>query len=483
MNRAKIHLHRALSLGLLMCLPGVMVRAEERAKSTPPSDLPVRPIPVLTTVRETLPNGLRIVICKNSRVPLVTATLGIPAGQSETNSKMATMEDIVQTLIEQGSKKYDEKQFAGAVKKIGGSVTFAAEKDYAKVQGDAVASKTPELLALMAEKVLRPKFDPRIMEAYLSQLKRRAEIFARALDEGVIDDKFDARARLMKVIYGSHPYAFTEVNLETAHNLSPDTVLDFYEKHYRPNGSLLLIVGDVNPAETMAQIKTSLLGTWKRVSPPAVKPIQNPSYELFNRVFLLNRPKAVQSKVSIGNAIPKDIPAKDAMAIEVANAVIGGKIDSRLFNVIREKLGYAYDVHSSVSLDSLAGTFNIGVESRTSVTGKAIKRILKEVEDLQNKPISAEELQGAKNYLGGKLLKSLTHQSTLASELFEMEYFHRPADWLTGYRERLNSVTIDDVQRAAKKYLLPGRAAIVVQGDAGKLSEELAEIGTMEKND
>ena len=89
-------------------------------------------------------------------------------------------------------------------------------------------------------------------------------------------------------------------------------------------------------------------------------------------------------------------------------------------------------------------------------------------------------MSAAKNYLGGKFLKSLSAQSTLASELFELEYFNHSASWLTGYRDRINAVTLEDVQRAAKKYLLPGRAAIVVQGDEGKLSEELAEIGTIQ---
>ncbi len=483
MRRQKIAGFRALMMGaatFFLSTSGHALPPEDAVPSPPPADLAVHPVPTLVTVRETLPNGLRVVICKNSRVPLVTAALGIPAGQSMTDSKSATMEDIVETLINQRSKKYDNKEFAAASKKIGGSVSFSARKDYAIVQGDAIASKTSDLLGLMAERVLRPKFDPKIMEAYVSQLKGRAEMIAEALKAGVIDEKFDTQGRLMRAIYGKHPYAFTEVNDETAKNLTVDTVLDFYEKYYRPNGSLLLVVGDVDPVQTLSQIKASSFATWKRITPPVQKTIINPSYELFNRVFVANREKSVSAKVSLGNAIPKGISERDMSAIEVANAIIGGKIDSRLFNVIREKLGYAYSVSSSVSLDELASTFTIRVESRTSVTGKAIKRILAEVKEFQDKPATAEELSAAKNYLGGKFLKSLSAQSTLASELFELEYFNHSANWLTGYRDRINAVTLEDVQRAAKKYLLPGRAAIVVQGDEGKLSEELAEIGTIQ---
>ena len=478
---------RLLTIGVVgaMTLTATLpTRADGDAdNSKPPADLPVRTLAAPVMVRETLANGLRVVICKSSRVPLVTATLGIPAGQNATTSKSETMEDIVATLISQGSKKYDPKKFAGEIKKIGGTISFAAEKDYAVVQGNAVATKTPEMLGLMAEKVLHPKFDPRIMEAYLKQIRERAEMIAKAIEAGVIDEKFNPNARLMKLIYGKHPYAYTEVNLETAHNLSPDTVLDFYQQHYRPNGSLLLIVGDVDPAETIQQIKASAFGTWKKVTPPTIKPIQNPSYELFTRLFIINRPKSVSSKIQIGNAIPKDISPRDTVAVEVANAILGGKLDSRLFNVIREKYGYAYSINTALSMDSLAGTFFVFLESRTSVTAKAIKQILKEVETLQNTPITPEELEGAKNFLGGKFLKSLASQGSLASELFEMEYFNRPADWLTGYRDRVNAVTIEDVQRAAKKYLLPGRAAIVVQGDANRLTEDLAEIGTIEVNE
>jgi len=197
------------------------------------------------------------------------------------------------------------------------------------------------------------------------------------------------------------------------------------------------------------------------------------------RVLLIDRPGSEQAEFRIGTlAVSRSDSAY--FPLLVANAILGDGTSSRLFMNIRERKGYAYDVYSSVSGLRLGGSFYGGAETRTEVTSRAINEMLAEFSRLAEVKVGAEELQNAKNYLNGLFSLSLSAQGGIAERLVQEYMLDLPKDYLESYRARIQSVTAEQVQEVARKYILTDRPVIVVVGDASKLAGELRTVGQVQ---
>jgi predicted Zn-dependent peptidase len=194
---------------------------------------------------------------------------------------------------------------------------------------------------------------------------------------------------------------------------------------------------------------------------------------------LVNRPGSEQADFRIGGLAAKRSDS-DYFPLLVANAILGAGTGSRLFLNIRELKGYAYDVYSSVSALREAGTFFGGAQTRTEATGLAIKDMVAEFDRLGMVKVQPEELQNAKNYLNGLFSLSLSTQGGVAERIMQTYMFDLGRDDLAAYRSRIEAVTAEQVQEAARKYIANGHRAIVVVGDAGKLESILRGIGPSE---
>jgi len=163
----------------------------------------------------------------------------------------------------------------------------------------------------------------------------------------------------------------------------------------------------------------------------------------------------------------------------VANAILGDGTGSRLFQDIRERQGFAYDVASAVSALKTGGAFFGFAQSRNEVAAAAIRAMLTEFERLRDSEVSAEDLQNAKHYLTGLFSLSLATQNGIADELLTMKLLGLGEDYLKDYRARIEAVTAADVQRVARHYVHTDDATVVVVGDAAQLRKELAALGTV----
>jgi zinc protease len=144
---------------------------------------------------------------------------------------------------------------------------------------------------------------------------------------------------------------------------------------------------------------------------------------------------------------------------------------------IRERKGYAYDVSSSVDALRLAGTFFGGAETRTEVTMPAIKEMLAEFDRIREVKVTGRELQEAKNYLNGLFALSLATQGGIAERAMQTHILGLGREYLESYRPRIEAVTAEQLQNAARKYMITDKPVVVVVGDASKLVKELESVG------
>jgi zinc protease len=155
------------------------------------------------------------------------------------------------------------------------------------------------------------------------------------------------------------------------------------------------------------------------------------------------------------------------------HTVLGATASSRLFMNLREDKGYTYGAYSNLDARRTAGTFRATAEVRTPVTGDSLKEFFYELERIGNAPVSEKEIADAKSYLTGVFPIRLETQEGLTDQLVQIKMLNLPIDYLNTYRDRIQAVTVQDIQRVAKKYIKPDEAALIVVGDGALVMEQI----------
>ncbi|HJQ23241.1 MAG TPA: pitrilysin family protein [Blastocatellia bacterium] len=475
MNRLRRLCAPAVALALALVQALAVAQGDAPQRQRPPAPGPARPLQLPVARESRLANGVTLVLVEDHRAPLVTLVAGVAQKinwrhtVAEITNQMTLVEATADLLVEgQG------ESFARGVESLGAQVDSHAGADYAILSGVVIAENTERLLALFADALARPKFLAHEVTLYKNSRIDKLNVERQEPD-------FLAREHFNRLIFGAHPYAFSAPTPATVRALSRARIEQFYKAAYSPAATAVVIVGDFDAARMQARAQATL-GRWRTMSQSTGRVLKRtaaaPPPAATRRIYLIDRPGSAQANFRIGNlAVARG--DKDYYALEVANAILGDGTGSRLFQDIREQQGFAYDVASALSAMKTGGAFFGFAQSRTEVTAAAIKAMLAEFERLRNVGVTAEDLQNARHYLTGLFSLSLATQNGVAEELLTMRLMGLGADYLKDYRARIEAVTAADVQRVARRYVRTDDATVVVVGDAARLREELAALGTV----
>jgi len=327
------------------------------------------------------------------------------------------------------------------------------------------------MLELFADVMLRPLFPQNEVALYKSNRVERLSV-QRQEPAFLVDEMFD------RVVYGSHPYSLSVPTPRAVQAVTRLSIERFYKSNFGPEGSVIVITGDFDLSKTETTLR-ELFGRWKRAAARQTAReirLQKPAAR---KIYLIDRPGSEQADFRIGGlAIRRAEP--DYYALAVANAILGAGTASRLFLNMREKKGYAYDVYSLINALKRAGAFFGSSQTRTEATLPAIKEMLAEFDRIANEKVSDQELQDAKSFLTGQFALSLSTQGGVAGRLLHARLLGLTPDYLESYRARVDEVTAERVQEAARRYIASTAAVIVVVGDARKLAKPLRSIAPLE---
>jgi zinc protease len=277
-----------------------------------------------------------------------------------------------------------------------------------------------------------------------------------------------------KVLYGDHPYG-RDNNEATIKAITRDDVIKYYDATFRPNNGVLIVVGDFDKAAVKAKITKAFAG-WKAgdVSAralPAAKPIEKA------RIFIVDRPGSAQSVVSIGQ-IGVDRSNPDYYALNVMNRILGGAFTSRINMNLREDKGYTYGARSGWSFRRGAGPFSAGGDIQTAYTKEAVSEFIKELNDIRGgRPVTEKELDYNKQSLIRQYPGGFETVGAISNNLANLVTFGLPDSYFNDFIAKINSVTLNDVNRVAKQYLDPEKMAIVIVGDRKVIEPGLKELG------
>ena len=421
-----------------------------------------QPVPALTKPRKqrlpafaerVLPNGLRVVAVRRGSVPLVHVRLRVPNAMRRDADRARSA--VLGRSMMLGAGGRSQNELAQALQTIGGSLRVDDSADRMVVSGDALRSGFGDLLGLLSDVLTDPAYPRSAVEREAGRLRDHVR---RALSQpGVIADEAWLHRRYGDHVYGRNIPAPEDITAITSGSLKAT-----HRRRLLPEGSLLVVVGDITPARALDQVEKALSG-WRAEGRGAdvaqVPPLPR------EPLFLVDRPGAVQSNLRLGASAPRRTDPSYPAA-QVANGIFGGYFSSRLTMNIREDKGYTYSPFSSIRVFRGDVRVLTSADVATEVTAPALVEVLYELGRIATLPAKPDELEGTVQYLTGTLALGTATQAGLAETLADLLGDGMAVDWLQEYPARLAAVTLDDVQEAAAAMLAPEKMVKVVVGDA-----------------
>lgn len=408
-------------------------------------------------------NGLKVIIVENHKLPRVSYQLSLNNDPILENDQVGYV-SVAGSLMSTGTKTKSKAEIDEAIDYIGASLNTSGSGVFAS----GLKKHSGKLLDIMTDVLYNPSFPEAEFKKIQTQtLSNLASSTTNA----------DAMAGNVAAVvnYGvNHPYG--EIQSEDdVNNMTLDNIKAYYNTYFKPNNAYLIIVGDITPDEAKVDAER-YFSSWKSGKIPETK-YDSPTGPAATNVSFANKDGAVQSVIRV--TYPVDLKPGDAdiVSSSVMNNILGGGIFSgRLMQNLREDKAYTYGARSNLSSNETIGNFNASASVRNAVTDSSVVQFLYEMERLRNEPVSAEDLQLVKNSMAGSFARSLESPQTIARFARNVYKFGLPADYYDTYLQRLQAVSIADVQAMAQKYIRPDRANIVIAGSKDEVAANLVQF-------
>jgi zinc protease len=446
-------------------------RAAARAEM-PPLGPPAAEFVVPSVEERRLPNGLTLLVAEDRTLPLVTFHVLLPGGAALDPPGKAGVASLTAELVRQGTRRRSAEELAREIELLGGTLGGAAGTDFSAVSGEFLSKDLDQGLDLFADVVLDPAFrEDELRRA--RDLALAAIVAARENPSSIAERCFEA------YLYGAHPYGSPSSGTEASvRALARADVRAFYERHYRPDEAVLVVIGDAPAAALAAKVERAF-GAW-RARGAGEPPLPAPARVRGRRLLLVDKPDATQTHIRVGNtAIARTDPAW--VAAGVTSTILGGGFGSRLLEELRIKRSLTYGAWSFFAARRAPGDFRVGTFTKVETTGEALGLTLDVLRQFAAEGPAEDELARSRSILTGQYPRQLETAGALAGRLAELEAYGLPRSDLETYPARVLAVTAEDVRAVAARFVPADDAAIVVVGPAAAIEPQLAGFGPIDR--
>ena len=436
--------------------------AQEPEKETPPPGGTPKDFNLPTSDTFSLDNGLGSTLIPFGDVPKVTIRIVVRSGNLN-EGEQTWLADLSGDFFLEGTSSRSAEQIAQEAASMGGEVAVSVGEDQTTISADVLADFAPNMVELIADIVRNPAFP----ESELERLKRDRQ---RQLSIAKTQPQQMAVAEFRKALYGDHPYGRLLPTEEQLSAYSIKDARDFYSSNFGAQRSHVYVAGVFDGDATRDAIEASF-GDWQMRPDVLIDKPEPASGKV--AVDVVDRPGASQSNILLG--LPTIPPGHDDwITMQITNSLLGGAFSSRITSNIREDKGYTYSPFSSISTRYKDAYWVQSAAVTTDVTGPALKEILYEIDKLQEDPPPAEELDGIKNYAAGIFVLQNSTRNGLINVLSFLKLQDLPENYLTDYVSNVFAVTPKQISETAKTYLREEDMTLVVVGDRGRISEQVA---------
>ncbi|HJU61208.1 MAG TPA: pitrilysin family protein [Candidatus Binatia bacterium] len=412
--------------------------------------------------RSVLDNGIILLTSEQRALPMVSIELLIDAGSRHDPPNQEGLANLTARLLTYGTQRRNALQISDTLDFVGARLSAACGEDLASVSMTVLKKDLGTGLELLAEVLTTANFPQEEIDRQKQSII--ASIRAREENPGDI-----AQRRFVAVLYPQSPYGRPVEGQEASVKaLEQKTLKAFYERYYRPNRTIVSIVGDISHQE-IARALNEALHSWQE-GDPATAPV--PPSEIGSSETIRVHKDLTQANIVLGhNGVGRENP--DYYAIQVMNYILGGGgFSSRTLDSIRNERGLAYSVYSYFSAEKGHGTFELVMQTKNETALEAIRIANVEIRRMREELVTEEELKDAKDYLIGSFPLRLDTNRKVANFWAQVEYFQLGLDYPDRYGDFIQKVSREDVRRVAQKYLKPESLITVIVANQKKIGDQ-----------
>jgi zinc protease len=434
------------------CLGGFAV-AQSPIKEPPPEPAQARPFHLAARTHYALPNGMQVNLLRFGSVPKVSIEIDVSAGRVNEDPKQVDISAITAELMGQGTLTRSGDELALAAGDMGASLSIASGSYQSKFSLDVLSASAAGAISLLADVLRNPSFPAK-------EFERLGTDHLRTCETSLADPGFLARKKFAEIMYGDQADGRVLPTPEALKSYTLEDVRRYYKQNYGAQRTTIYVVGSFDERKIRKAVDDEF-GSWLKGQAPDM-PVETVSRG--QHFAFIDQTGATQSNVIYGIAVP-DIGSPDSTSLDVMDTLLGGSFGSRITANIREQHGYSYSPRSTLSQGYGSNIWSESAAITTPATGPAIQEISKEILKLQSNQPSATEVRDIEQYKNGVFILDNSSREGVLGDLSFVDFHHLGDDYLTGYVSRVQAVTPQQIQYAARKYLSIGAMTLVVVGD------------------
>lgn len=409
-------------------------------------------------------DGVKVYFKEDHNLPLVYLSAYFYGGSVNDKEKLG-ISYLTSEMLERGSKHKDKYEISKLLDLYGSDIAFESNVETAKISLSSVTKSLDNSVSLLQEILQEPAFDPEELE------RLKTEVVAKLKQEDDYSQRI-AQREISQIIYpAGHPYHTLSVDdrIKAIGSITIDDVKNFYYQNYNPKNILISIVGDLKE-DKAKQVIDQIFLHLNTKTPEASSSNNRPSISsvdlkaTIERSIIKNDKK--QSEIVIAHSSPIDRMHPDFYPLLIANYALGGSsLSSRLGTAVRDEKGYVYNIRSNFQASLGAGMFSVTLGCNPKNVTNAISLTKEVVQKFLNEGITETELAVTKSYLTGSFAaRNLASNHDIAETLAQMQVYNLGFDYIRNYSDIINSITLDQVNAAARKYIHPDKLSVVIVG-------------------
>jgi len=464
---------KTLILSLALCLAAGAQTEVRRAIALPSyKDLKYPPLPPLKVpdpTEITLSNGMKVLLLEDHELPLISGAALIHTGNLFDPPNKKGLAGITgEVLRSGGTKARTGDQLDQDLENVAASIESQIGETNGTLSFSCLKENTDQVLAIFRDLLSSPEF--RQDKVDLAKTQSRSEISRRNDDpDGIAQREFS------DIVYGRNtPYGWM-IEYADIDNIQRQDLIDFYHRYYFPANITMEVIGDFSISDMKAKIE-QLFGAWNYTQ-PAVPAFPKVEEKPAPGMYLASKEDTTQTFFHVGE-LGGELREKDYPALEVAAEILGGGFSSRLFQNVRTKHGWAYNISANWAANyDHPGTFDISGSTQSAHTVDTLKAIDEELEKIRTTEVADEELQTAKDTVLNGFVFNFDRPSKTINRLMIYQYYGYPKDFIFQYQKAIAAVTKADVLRVAQQHFQPKNLSYVAVGNPKDFGTPLTSLG------
>lgn len=420
-----------------------------------------------------LDNGLQIILVKDSSLPYFSLQMLVKAGGVNDPESKTGLANMAAKLLSKSTKKHKALEIADIIGQMGAEFGASVEEDYTYIAASSLSEEKTKLIEIFSEIVTSPTFEE-------SEIKRMKKQVVSGIKSVADSPPSFANIIYSSFIYGPHPYGRNQIGtIRDVNSIKRKDLMDFYEKFYSPNNSLLAITGDFN--DNIIQDITKAFTSWKPSQVPQKEFPLFPQISGVN-IKLISKDDLAQSQIRIGHkAIKRTNP--DFLKLRLASIILGGGFSSRLMSRVRKERGLTYGISSYFGAEKDFGAFTVSTFTRHDKVGETVSETLAVLNKFKEEGVTEKELNSAKALAKGTFPRAIETAESFSRNLLLLRFYNISDTYLSDYYKNINKITLSEVNEAIKKYLNPSNLKILVYAPENQTIDQLRPIGLLEVED